>query len=214
MGSNSNMVVMSAVLILALAGCSMFDGGSGKPAKVSSAAVGSMRDTSAQLGRCDAALSRSTTALDALPSADDLPAAFKEFVNASDALQRTGEVAKSRWQDMRTRGDNYIQSWQKEISQVTDPQLRESMEARKELLKQNYEKIAETARAVRAAYEPYARTLNEIEKALRMDLTPAGVTVVQPMLERAAGDADVLKTKLADLRRQLNEVMGEMPAAQ
>ena len=64
--------------------------------------------------------------------------------------------------------------------------------------------------AVREAYIPLLKDLQEIQKGLALDVNPAGVTAMKKPLDRAKTEAATLKTKIAALQAELTAIAGGM----
>ena len=194
---------------LALAiGCSS----NGKPAKESAQAVDTLGDTRRALVEAKEQVNQTTAAMNALSSGGgaDLKSNYAKFGRAVAETQEDAERARRRGADMRERADAYVARWQKEMSDVQNPELRAGAEARREKVKQNFERVQSAAHAARDAYQPYMNSLQDIQKVLAVDLTPQGVQTARPAIDQANAAARTLNERLDALIRELDDVSAGM----
>ena len=190
-----------------LTGCSS----NGKPAKESAQTVQGLGDTRKALVRAKEQVNETTAAMNALASGGgDMKSNYARFSQAVAETQRQGEMARKRGADMREQADAYIASWQREMADVDNPELRAGVEARRERVRQNFDGIRTSAHAARDAYEPYMKDLQDIQKVLAMDLTPQGVQTVRPVIDKANADARIVNERLDALIGKLDNVSAGM----
>jgi hypothetical protein len=67
------------------------------------------------------------------------------------------------------------------------------------------QRLRDVARTTEAAYEPFIGQLRDIQRALSLDLTPAGVEVAQPAFE-------IARQSGADLKQQIDAVLAVSPS--
>jgi chromosome segregation ATPase len=199
-------LVMCLGTLAWLVGC----GGDGGRAAESEKAVGSMQDTKAQITNAKQLVTKANTSLDQLSAGGDLNKSYGSFSKAVDDLQSSGERVKARWADMQARGKQYQQKWQTEAANIKNPEIRQSLEARREKVRQNYDKITATAKGAKEAWDPYMSDVQEIKKALAIDLTPGAVQAMKPTFDKAKVKGATLIQQLDALDRDLAEVMGGM----
>jgi hypothetical protein len=132
-----------------------------------------------------------------------------------------GDKARARAQTMRQNGQAYVARWEKEMDSVTNPELRAGAAARRQKVKANYDEIVATGRTVRDAYTPFLKDLQDIQRALASDLTPAGVAAASGAMDKTKVDGatlnerlDVLIAKLDDVSQGMNGATAESGAPQ
>jgi chromosome segregation ATPase len=201
-------IIVSFCCCLALvAGCSS----NGKPSKASAQTVQGLGDTRKALVRAKEQVNETTSAMNALASGGgDMKSNYARFSQAVAETQRQREMARKRGADMREQADAYIASWQREMADVDNPELRAGVEARRERVRQNFDSIRAAAQSTRDAYEPYMKDLQDIQKVLGMDLTPQGLQTVRPVIDKANADARVVNERLDALIAQLDNVSSGM----
>ena len=86
------------------------------------------------------------------------------------------------------------------------------MESRRAAVKANFSKVRESGQQAREAYAPFMSRLRSIEKAVKLDMTPAAVTGVKPAMDQAHADGAKLKTALATMQSELDRIKSGMSA--
>src|SRR5436190_14080311 len=148
-------------------------------ASESEKAVSSMKDTRAQLANAKTEVNDVMKSLDALSSGSNLQKAFSTY-NADVAnVKAAGDKAGARWKSMQDNGKAYIARWQKEAAEIQNPEIKSSMEQRRQRVADNYEKIKGNAQATKDAYQPFLQQLQSIQKALSLDLSQEGAKALQ-----------------------------------
>jgi chromosome segregation ATPase len=204
-----------AVVVIAGVGAAIFStacssGGGGRTAESQSAIV-SLRDTRAELAKGKAEVSDATAALDKLTAGGgNLEQSYKQYAVAVKDVQLAGDRARARAQAMQENGRKYMQNWEKESEQMSSPELRAGATERRQRVKDNYDQIASTGRSVRDAYQPFLRDLQDIQRALANDLTPAGVDSAKSTIAKAKGEGAEVNERLDALIAQLDSVSGGM----
>jgi len=201
--------------VFAMCSLGAFIGGCSSSGRASESekAISTMSDVSEQLDKAKMEVTDAMNALDGLSAGGDLQKSFKTYQGAVSDVQKAGEKARTRWADMQQRGKEYIAKWQAE-AQTTTPEVRQGMEARREKIRANYESVQSSAKDVSNAYKPFLQGLQEIQKALSLDLSPSGVQSLQPAFSKAKSDGARLNQALDALKARLNEIrMGMAPSA-
>jgi uncharacterized protein YukE len=200
-----------ALLGCVLAGCSS-GGGAGSTGE-SKKAVESIRGTRQELVKAKQEVQQANAALDKLVAGGNVGQSYSQFTKEVADVKAGGDRARARAQDMRERGRQYVANWEKETEQITSPELKAGAEQRRAKVKQNYDEITSAAHAARDAYQPYLRDLQDIQRALANDLTPAGVDAAKSAIEKAKANGETLQQRLDTLIAELDEVGGSMSPA-
>jgi hypothetical protein len=125
-------------------------------------------------------------------------------------LRSSADRARKDAEAMQQRGQDYLATWEKEMAQVSDPQMRSSAAERQVAVRATYRAIAETARGTQASYDSYMKQLQEIQKALANDLTPGGLNTVRPAIQTALTDGEALRQQLRAQSGQIDGVYAGM----
>lgn len=210
-GTRKGRIALSVLgLIALLAGCATNRSGQAKEAR---RAVTSMHKTRQELVKAQVQVDDMAGAMNQLASAspDHLASAYKMFNRQLARTVRQAGAARSRANEMRERWRDYIDSWEREIEQLSTPGLQANAAERRQTVEKNYDRLREAAHAMDQAYQPFLTHLRDIQKALSLDLTPAGIQATQPAFESARASAGGLKQKIADFMAQIDQVQAVSP---
>jgi chromosome segregation ATPase len=192
-----------------LAGCGSDSGGRTAQSKQ---AIDSLRGTRQELASAKTEVQQANASLDKLASGGNLEQSYQQYTRQVAELKASGERARARGQDMRNRTRQYVAAWQKEMDQISSPELRAGAAQRRAKVQANFDQISSTARATGDAYRPYLQNLQEIQRALANDLTPAGIDAARPAIEKAKAQGDAVQQRIDALIAELDDVGGSMSA--
>lgn len=201
----SPVVVLLVSLLAVVVGCSS----SGKQATETTKAVESFSSTRTSLDKGVAEIDKALASLDQLAAGGDLQKSFKSYSAAVEDVESAGKKAHDRAQSMRQRVEAYVTRWQAEIDQMQDPAIKEGLVQRREAVRANFDDVRAAVDEVREAYQPFLRHLQEIQRALALNLTPQTVAGLQPAFESAKSAGANLREKANALRSALDQVVAQ-----
>lgn len=203
-------LIASAALATTLSGGGCSSSGS-QAVKRSEKTVDSLSEFRSQVIAAGAQLDRTMSSLDGVINASsDRKKAFERYMKEVAALKKQGDEAKSRADDLRARSREYVAKWQKEVSSVSNPELKAQAEARRARVQDRMDEIEADAAAAKDAYVPLMKNLTDIQTVLANDLSAAGVQGVAPVAASARQDAAALKKSLDAFVVELDNVIGQL----
>jgi len=138
--------------------------------------------------------------------------AFGQYKKSVDQLEQRGKDAKQLAASMQENMTMNIKAWQKEMETIEDPEIKASVESRREAVKTNYELVKMYASEARHAYEPFLQGNRDIIKALSIDLSPAARSSLAPSMDKTVADGKTLKQKIAAMQKALDNIaQGQSP---
>lgn len=202
-------------IVAALFGCVLVAGCSsgGGRTDESKKAVDSLSGTRQQLVKAKQEVQQANASLDKLAAGGNLEQSYSQFTKEVADVKAEGDRTRAKAKDMRERGRQYVANWEKEMSEVSNAELKAGAEQRRAKVKQRYDQIESSARAAGDAYRPYLQNLQDIQQALAHDLTPAGVNSAKPAIAKARAEGVTLQQRLDDVIAQLDQVGGSMSSA-
>ena len=210
-GSIRTMVIACGLAgVVFSTGCSSDKGGQTAESKK---AVVSLKDTRQELVNAKAEVNDANMALDKLAAGGNLEQSFKQYTAAVKDVQAAGDRARARASAMKENARQYVAKWEKEMDQVSSPELRAGATERRQKVKDNFDQITTAGRGVRDAYQPFLKNLQDIQRALASDLTPAGVDAAKSAIAKTKSEGVTLNEKLDALIAELDEVSGSMSAS-
>ena len=193
------------LVALAVAGCS-----SNKGPERTAKAVESFKDTRKHLADASKQVGATNDSLRKLSSGTgDLRPLFDKYAANVKRTQDMADGARKRADEMRARTDAYTKQWQKELSAITDEQLRTQSQQRVAAAEADFAKVRSAAAEVKAAYQPYKQGLNDVQQFLANDLTAAGVQSVRTKADDTVRRGETLQQRIVDLERELDTLAGK-----
>ena len=193
----SPLILSSAVvgLLLVVGGCA--SPGYEKGAQTASGLKASAERIEAARTKVDELLA-SLNDLSTEPAADLRPqyTRFSAAVDEADSMAKS--VAKSA-EDMSAKGQAYFEEWDKELATIKNEDIKSRSQQRKEAVSASFENVEAGFQLVRATFQPYMSDLKDIQAALKIDLTPAGLESVKPVIAKANQDVVPLKNAVGKL---------------
>jgi chromosome segregation ATPase len=202
-------------ILAMLAGCA-FSGPTGhtRPIQAPEAvqAVTSIQDTRVELVRANQQVDAMVAVMDRLASApENLPQVYKAYVDEVYQTTWQAEQAQQRAERMRTQWQQYISAWENELGRLSTPELQARATQRSQVIRENYERLRDAARAMQDAYQPFITQLRDIQRVLSLDLTPAGVEVARPAFDAARKSAANVKERIEAFVLDIDDVASRAP---
>jgi len=146
--------------------------------------------------------------MNALPRtrSDNLSAAFRQYKESVDQLEKQGADAQWRSLAMKEESDDHIRVWQEEMKTIKDPTIKASMESRRDAVRTNFKLVQMYADDARKAYEPFLRGNKEMVRALSVDLSPATMSSLAPAMEKVTADGETLKVRIGMMQRAMDNI--------
>jgi len=196
-----NVLRLTAVLLAALliTGCASTHVGEG-----GKAAEG-MAQVRAGLTKAQTDIDRVLTAMDNI-GRGDLKASFNTYSIELSDLETMALDARKRARAMRDNSQQYMVTWEREVQEISDPNMKASSEQRREAVRAHYDDVAKAAQGVRDAYAPFVKTLQDIKKTLSLDLSPAALPAIEPAKANAHQEGETLNQRINALIAELDKI--------
>ena len=121
--------------------------------------------------------------------------------------------AKKRAADMREKGNDYFEKWEKELAAVNDPDIRKLAEERKAKLQAAFAKIRSSMEPVRDQFNTWLTDLKDLQKYLSNDLTIGGIDAAKDLIAKNKSQGLAVQQGLDKVIAELNSVVATiMPA--
>lgn len=127
---------------------------------------------------------------------------YKPYQNFVKQLNRTTDNSLSMDRHataMATKGREYFDTWEKELSNIMNAELRTKGAERRGELSATFERITRLAQEVQMTYQPFLSDLTDVKTALGNDLTPRGMAAMKPYISKANKDGEIVMVKLQAL---------------
>ncbi|MBF8296703.1 MAG: hypothetical protein HW389_3248, partial [Bacteroidetes bacterium] len=109
-------------------------------------------------------------------------------------------------EDMAIKGRQYFDTWEKELLDIINSELRSTGEERSRELIKTFSRITNLAQEVQITYQPFIVDLTDIKTALGNDLTTTGLVSIKPYITKANENAKIVMVKLQELADEVDRV--------
>jgi hypothetical protein len=140
----------------------------------------------------------------------------KAFISCTENVSKIEKMEKAfaiHADEMKDRGKNYFDEWQKEDNKYNNAQIRALSEQRRAQLGEIYAKIAENSIGVKGPFKAYVSDVKEIQIYVSNDLTSKGIESIAPVTRKAVDDGEKLKSAIRNLQEAIGKAKAEMSHA-
>lgn len=176
-----------------------------------------IRETRGLVARTQGQLDTTLRSLDELihQASGDLRPRFELFSHNLCELASCDQAIAGQARSVRRSGDSYFASWDKELKDIQQPDIREQSARRRVQAKESFEKLGARLRNSGAVFRPLLGRLKDTRRALSNDLTVQGTASAAGLAAKVNQDAaevrkymDVLVTELDRVAAELSPVKG------
>ena len=158
------------------------------------------------------ALNRTTDALNRVISAPNGQEAYAAFSTELVAFKKLSDQTLKESADVRNRGSELFAEWELEAKSIRNPDIRAVAEQRRASLQSAYDAMTAPLIAARADLTDIASDLTDIQKALSLDLTPAGIGAVKKPIDQINLKATTASKSLDVFAFELDKIALALPA--
>ncbi len=120
----------------------------------------------------DTVLSSLDTLLEA--PAERLRETYDRYDKDVKKMNQYADAIRENDRDLRKNGNTYLAQWQRDASDVSDPELRAIAEQRRDQIARSTESMRASLTSAAGSFESFLRDVNDIQKVIGNDLTPTG----------------------------------------
>jgi len=139
--------------------------------------------------------------------------AFKAFDDSVPKIDSAAARAKKRADDMRERGKEYFDKWEKDLAGVNNPEVRKLAEERKTKLQDTFGNIKTTMQPARDQFNAWLAPLKDLQKYLSQDLTINGIDAAKDLIAKSKKDGMEVQQLLDKVIAELNTVVATITPA-
>lgn len=213
MKSNLRLIALAAsaaIASLTLVGCGTTAGY--KQADKTGAGIAEFRD---EITKTKAAVDETVKCLGQVAvTADTNPRqAFEKFTKSIGSLQSASDKAKKRAEDMKSRGKAYFEGWEKELSQINNPEIKALAQDRRAKLQTAFDSIRTVSAPLKEQFDPWMSDLSDLQKYLSSDLTVSGVDAAKELFAKTQAEGLQVQKSMDALVAELNTVAATLTPA-
>lgn len=149
-------------------------------------------------------LARATSALNQLvdePS-EDLRPEFEHYQAAVGDLERTASALDRQANELRDQRLAYLDRWEQQNQEIRSDDIRDRSLQRRDEVAQELAQLEESYRGARETMIPLLRDLQDVQRMLSVDLTPAGLAGARDIVDQARRNIEPARSALADVEQQ------------
>ena len=139
--------------------------------------------------------------------------AFKSFDTSVPKIDSAATKAKKRSADMKERGKQYFEKWEKDLAGVNDPEIRKLAEERKAKLQATFGNIRTTMEPARDQFTAWLANLKDLQKYLSQDLTVGGIDAAKELIAKSKKEGAEVQQMLDKVIAELNSVVATITPA-
>lgn len=139
--------------------------------------------------------------------------AFKEFDKNVPRIDSAATKAKKRATEMKGRGKEYFDKWEKELASVNDPDIRKLAEERKVKLQAVFANIKNSMEPVRDEFNAWLASLKDLQKYLANDLTVGGIDAAKDLIAKSKSEGRAVQQNLDKVIAEMNTVVATITPA-
>lgn len=172
----------------------------------------SMKDVDSEMRKMVVQIDLTSASLESLVKSDQsgLKKAFESYSDNVSKLEKEGNRAIKRLDEMKLNSREYFAEWEKQGIAYKNPQIREQSEERRLKLAGIYARIPAAGAGVKVSYLAAMTDLKEIRIYLSNDLTRRGIETITPVATKTIQDLDALKVSLYPVISALDEMKPEL----
>ena len=140
----------------------------------------------------------------------DVKKSFDLYTDNISKIQTMEKQFAKHADEMKERGKEYFDEWQKEGDRYKNQQIQQLSEQRRAELGEIYGKIAINSIGVKDAFKAYLSDVKEIQIYLSNDLTSKGIEAIAPISRKVVNDGDNLKYAIKSVQTSIDRARTEM----
>ncbi len=208
----TRLISVVAMCAVALAAASCATGGTARSQKAVSSMSSIENEFSTGKEKIDAML-KALSDIQQTASKDARPA-FKAYTSAVDAIEAQAKRVDEGVARLRANTQAHYDAWQKELEDVSNPELKARAESRRQQANEAFDRINKAMKDAENAYEPFIADARDIRTVLSNDLNPTGVTAVADVIQEVRGEGQKLKATIDAVVKEIESLRTTMTAAQ
>jgi hypothetical protein len=146
-------------------------------------------------------------------ASQDPRSAYKGFAKSVPRVEAAARKAKKRAEDMQASGRKYFDQWEKEITQVSNPEVQRLAQERKAKLQNTFDSIRVLMEPSRDQFNTWVTDIKDLQKYLGNDLTVAGIDAAKELIDRSISEGQVVQKTLDRVISELNAIVAALTPA-
>jgi len=146
-------------------------------------------------------------------AATDPRKAFEAFSKSVDKVESARARAGKRAADVKAAGAAYFTEWEKQLANVSNPEIRKLAEERKTKLNEVFGKLPPLLEQAKSDFDPFLSDIKDLRTFLGQDLTVGGIDAASGIIKKTRDHGTKLQKSLDGLIDEMNTVAATLTAA-
>jgi len=159
------------------------------------------------------ALNRTIDALNRIPESPAPDQAYVAFNTELTAFNKLADKTLKESDTVRNNGRELFSEWNAETESIMDPEIRSIAEQRRTTLRESYNSMLSPLLTARSDLNEVRSNLNDLQKALALDLTPDGIDAIKTAFGRIGSKAATSEKSLDAFAAELDNIANSLPPA-
>lgn len=143
----------------------------------------------------------------------DLKPQFGVFSSEIRKLESLSREINSKAQKIQKQGAAYFKTWDEELAKIQNEELRNSSAQRKTEVMAQFDKVRASYEVTQNALAQFLAELEDIRRAMSVDLTPRGISAIKTSVATAQTDGAIVRDSLSKLQADFRELGATLSAA-
>lgn len=139
----------------------------------------------------------------------DFKKTFKKFSDELKKLDKSAEKVRKLATDMRAKNQEFFKVWEKELSNIQNPDLQQKAGERRTQAVKQFEDLSPVFQSTRESFVSLMAGLEDIQNYLALDLSPTGIATISDMVKEAQAHNQAVDQGLAQVKQQMTEFAAE-----
>ncbi len=203
--------ILAAVASLGTVGCSTFEKSAPDATKPVGGKAINLLQFRNDVQATRSAIARTNDALSRIPGSPNAQDAYATYSAELTTLAALTEKTSLESAAVRNSGKELFAQWDAETQSIKNPDIRAIAETRRAKLQAAYGEMLTPLIEARANFTPLISDFTDLRKALALDLTPAGIDAVKPLITKVNAESVTTIKSLDALAVELDKIAAVLP---
>jgi hypothetical protein len=134
---------------------------------------------------------------------------FDKFKAELVKMEEQAKIGSDRALAMKKQGATSFNTWEQEVQEIKNPEIRKQAEKRYAKRKKSYDKILHAMLEAKDELVPFMSDLTDIKKLLGSELTESTVAATKGTIRSAGWHGEDVQESLVDVEKELDRVAAD-----
>ena len=140
----------------------------------------------------------------------DLRPAFDKYTASIEKTRNSAGLAAKLFETMSADSKNYFGAWDSEIASISNPDIQKVSTKRRKTVQKEYDRALKELKPLPGLFHPMMSDLDDFQKALGMDLTPAGLKAHSKAMNKTNKSLAAFQEPIARSLTELDKLSADL----